>query len=210
MIQAVRPRIIVFDNVKGLLGTRFDAYRSQMLLGLSRLGYESSFRLVNAADFGVPQSRPIVIMVGVRDVSLSSFRWPEPCTHASITVGETLHALMSSRGWHGADQWRHRADSIAPAIVGGSRKHGGPDLGPSRTKKAWEQLGVNGLSLANDAPGPNFTGSPRLTLQMVAALQGFPNDWRFCGGKTDVYRQIAQALPPSVSRAIALALQPLL
>ena len=68
---------------------------------------------------------------------------------------------------------------IAPTIVGGSKKHGGPDLGPTRARAAWATLGVEGKSLFNEAPGPDFVGMPRLTVRMVARLQGFPDEWQF-------------------------------
>ena len=110
---------------------------------------------------------------------------------------------MAANGWRGADLWRERANEIAPTIVGGSKKHGGPDLGPTRARKAWATLGVNGLSIANDAPERDFVGMPRLTLRMVARLQGFPDDWQFHGKKTPAYRQVGNAFPPPVARAMA-------
>jgi DNA (cytosine-5)-methyltransferase 1 len=116
-----------------------------------------------------------------------------------------LGQLRSSThcGWPGAEAWRDRADEIAPTIVGGSLKHGGPDLGPTRARKAWATLGVDGLGIADAAPSKNQTGMPRLTVKMVAKLQGFPDDWRFSGGKTAAYRQVGNAFPPPVARAVA-------
>ena len=64
-------------------------------------------------------------------------------------------------------------------------------------------MGVEGKSLADAAPMPDFTGMPRLTLRMVARLQGFPDDWQFHGRKTTAYRQIGNAFPPQVACAVA-------
>jgi len=110
---------------------------------------------------------------------------------------------MAENGWRGVDQWRERANSIAPTLVGGSKKHGGPDLGPTRARRAWESLGVDGRGLWDAAPGPDFVGMPRLTTQMTARIQGFPHDWQFSGRKTAAYRQIGNAFPPPVARAVA-------
>ena len=92
---------------------------------------------------------------------------------------------------------------IAPTLVGGSKKHGGPDLGPTRAREAWKKLGVNGLGIANEAPGPEFPVGqmPKLTLRMVARLQGFPDNWQFAGRKTSAYRQVGNAFPPPIAWA---------
>ena len=110
---------------------------------------------------------------------------------------------MALRGWRGAPEWRKRANDIAPTIVGGSKKHGGPDLGPTRARKAWAALGVDGLVIAEAPPERDFIGMPRLTVPMVARLQGFPDNWRFTGKKTPAYRQVGNAFPPPVARAVA-------
>jgi DNA (cytosine-5)-methyltransferase 1 len=92
--------------------------------------------------------------------------------------------------------------------VGGSKKHGGADLGPTRAKRHWrDELGVDALGIADEPPGPDFDphGRPRLTVGMAALLQGFPPDWDFKGGKTAQYRQVGNAFPPPVARAVGRA-----
>ncbi|MBX4171914.1 hypothetical protein K3M35_25360 [Rhodococcus sp. DMU2021] len=73
-------------------------------------------------------------------------------------MGELLHDLMATNGWRGANRWREQANVIAPTLVGGSKKHGGPDLGPTRAKRAWAALGVDGMGLWDDAPPRDFVG----------------------------------------------------
>jgi DNA (cytosine-5)-methyltransferase 1 len=115
---------------------------------------------------------------------------------------------MGARGWPGAAAWAGRAAGIAPTIVGGSKKHGGPDLGPTRARAAWRELGVDGLGIADEAPGPDFplTAMPKLTTRMVARLQGFPDTWQFSGRKTAAYRQVGNAFPPPVAAAVGRAI----
>ena len=60
------------------------------------------------------------------------------------------------------------------------------------------------MGLANDAPNANFKGMPRLTVEMTAKIQGFPESWKFMGGKTAAYRQVGNAFPPPVASAVAL------
>jgi DNA (cytosine-5)-methyltransferase 1 len=116
---------------------------------------------------------------------------------------------MASGGWPGADAWAARACGIAPTIVGGSKKHGGPDLGPTRARQAWAALGVDGLGVADHPPGPDFPPSqpPKLTVAMVSRLQGFPDSWSFSGRKTAAYRQVGNAFPPPVARALGTAIR---
>jgi DNA (cytosine-5)-methyltransferase 1 len=113
---------------------------------------------------------------------------------------------------------RDAGRGVAPTLVGGSRKHGGADLGPTRAKRAWGAMGVNALGVANDRkecdPERDLfrpTG-PMLTVEQAAIIQGFPRGWNFQGRKTARYRQVGNAFPPpvaeAVGRAIAAVLRP--
>jgi DNA (cytosine-5)-methyltransferase 1 len=193
----------MIENVRGFLDAVFQDYRTYIRGELGADGYVTGWKLMMASDFGVPQLRPRVVFVALRADEASHFVWPAPAGTPTRTVGQELLDLMSANGWNGAPRWAAQADQIAPTIVGGSHKHGGPDLGPTRARAAWAQLGVDGLGIANQAPDPDFEGSPRLTLRMVARLQGFPDEWRFAGTKTKQYRQIGNAFPPPFASAIA-------
>lgn len=203
IIDAVRPRAVMIENVRGFLGAVFHDYRERLKSQLDALGYKTDWRLLNASDFGVPQLRPRVVIVAVRNERSDFFDWPEPNSHNPPTVGETLHDLMAARGWKGADKWAAAADEIAPTIVGGSKKHGGPDLGPTRARAAWATLGVEGRTIAPEAPDVFHNSMPRLTVPMVARIQGFPDDWHFTGAKTNAYKQVGNAFPPPVAQAVS-------
>jgi DNA (cytosine-5)-methyltransferase 1 len=202
VIKQCQPRAVMIENVRGLLDAVFDDYRNHVESQLELLGYKPDWRMYNATDFGVPQLRPRVLFVAVRRDLQDGFSWPMPSLTLPPTVGEVLEDLMAANGWKGARQWARSADVIAPTVVGGSLKHGGPDLGPTRARKAWASLGVDGLGIWDEAPGPDFVGMPRLTVRMVARLQGFPDDWQFAGGKTAAYRQVGNAFPPPVACAV--------
>lgn len=203
LVDEMKPRALMIENVRGFLDAVFEDYRLGLKKQLKKMGYVADWRLLNASEFGVPQLRPRVVIVALRKELVEHFDWPQVALHNPPTVGETLYDLMSARGWRGVDAWRERANEIAPTIVGGSKKHGGPDLGPTRARKAWASLGVNGMTIAEEAPDPEFVGMPRLTVRMVARLQGFPDDWHFSGRKTWAYRQVGNAFPPPVAAAVA-------
>lgn len=203
LVDECRPRAVMLENVRGLLDAVFDDYRNKVEKQLKKLGYKPSWRLINASDHGVSQLRPRVVFVGIHKDFSDSFSWPVITPEAAPTVGDLLYDLMAEHGWRGAKKWRQNASSIAPTLVGGSKKHGGPDLGPTRAKRAWASLGVDGLGIADSAPVKDFVGMPRLTTRMAARVQGFPDTWQFAGRKTAAYRQIGNAFPPPVACAVA-------
>jgi DNA (cytosine-5)-methyltransferase 1 len=203
VVDQVRPKAVMIENVRGILDAVFDDYRRYVSVELKRLGYQCGWKLMNACDFGVPQLRPRVVFVAIRKEYAEFFSWPAESENVASTVGDTLFDLIAVNGWRGAKAWRARANEVAPTIVGGSLRHGGPDLGPTRSRAAWATLGVDGRGIANEPPSRDFVGSPRLTVRMVARLQGFPDDWTFHGGKTQSYRQVGNAFPPPVARAVA-------
>ena len=202
LVDALRPQAVLLENVRGLLAAVFNDYRQQMKDRFETMGYWADWRILHASDFGVPQLRPRMVIIALRKEIANHFSWPEGDGHEPPSVGEALHELMAKGGWVGAASWMRRAHGIAPTIVGGSLKHGGPDLGPTRARRAWAALGVDGLGIANGPPSRNLVGMPRLTVPMVSRLQGFPEEWTFSGGKTAAYRQVGNAFPPPVARAV--------
>ncbi len=205
LVDQIRPKAVMIENVRGIYEAVFRDYRLYISDRLKSLGYETGWRLMNASDFGVSQLRPRVVFVAVKHEYTERFTWPDGSRQAPPAVGDVLYDLMAAGGWRGADAWRRLANEIAPTIVGGSHKHGGPDLGPTRARRAWAALGVDGLGIAADPPGPDFPldAMPRLTIRMVARLQGFPDEGRFSGGKTAAYRQVGNAFPPPFAKAVA-------
>lgn len=252
IIDALRPRAVMIENVRGILEPPevFIDYRRDILNTLRSLGYvvprieehwsaekqdyvmRSVWRRMDAKWFGVPQLRPRAILVAIHEDALAEspveFQWPLRLDEGGATVFHALDKSMEERCrefWDKNEdgnpaqpgertgevvykEWRKAAleaeeagRGIAPTLVGGSRKHGGADLGPTRAKRAWKALGVDAMGVANDPhecdPKRDLfrpTG-PMLTVQQAARIQGFPEDWKFQGRKTARYRQVGNAFP---------------
>lgn len=209
LVRESRPRAVLLENVKGLTYPRFASYRNQIRGSLHDMGYETRWQLVYSSEYGVAQLRPRFLLVALRPEDMRRFHWPEPIG-TPPTVGEVLHDLVAAGGWSGANEWAtERATSVAPTIVGGSKKHGGADLGPSRAKARWREMGVDGRSLADAPPSSELDSSAliRLTVRMGARIQGFPDDWEFAGRKTASWRCVGNAFPPPVANAIGSAIR---
>ncbi|MER7968643.1 DNA (cytosine-5-)-methyltransferase [Streptomyces sp. NPDC096080] len=206
------------------------------------LGYTvAKWDVLEASDFGVPQLRPRAILVAFRRDVIEDlkYEWPTATHEEPVSVADALEASMSERygryfggeddqrarhayaRWQGMARGRDAAlkgkgGGIAPTLVGGSKKHGGADLGPSRAKTAWKLLGVSGMGVANSidlcrekkSEGRDLFGAdgPMLTVQQAAIIQGFPVEWEFSGGKTAQYRQVGNAFPPPVAKAVGTSI----
>ncbi|MFG2754118.1 DNA cytosine methyltransferase [Streptomyces xanthophaeus] len=221
----VQPKALLLENVRGLSANRFAGYRQHVLDRLKEHGYIAEWQLLQADDFGVSQLRPRFVLVALQQEFAPYFEWPQRRPGSAKSVGELLVDLMEENGWKGAQEWARSASGIAPTIVGGSKKHGGADLGPTRAKRAWAEKGVDAMGVANAAPPvagpPVIDGRPRpkLTTAMVARIQGWQDAdsegdggeddfrWRFHGLKTSVYRQIGNAFPPPVAKALGVSIR---
>ena len=202
LIDEIKPKAVMLENVRGFLDPVFTEYRGHIIEEITAMGYAVQIKLLNANDYGVPQLRPRIVIIGIRNDIEQVFSYPEEHPEKTKSVGETLFDLISANGWNGAEEWAKNASSIAPTIVGGSKKHGGPDLGPVRARKAWAALGVDGTGIANIAPESDYQGMPKLTPRMVARIQGFPDTWSFGEKKTAACRMIGNAFPPPVAKAV--------
>jgi len=208
LIEEAGPKAVLLENVKGLAAKRFHAYLNQIIIRLKNMGYRVFWRIINAHDHGVPQLRPRFVLVALTNPAADFFNWPEPARDQR-TVAEAIGDLVGACGWPGLESWLNLANSIAPTLVGGSKKHGGPDLGPTRARKQWSEMGIDGLGIANHPPPKDWPiESPfKLTLKMTARIQGFPDDWIFAGNKTSIYRQIGNAFPPPVAEAVGRSIR---
>ncbi|CAL9458319.1 Modification methylase AplI [Streptomyces sp. enrichment culture] len=220
LVDDLDPKAVMIENVRGLLDPKFEQYRQDIIKQLESMGYEKCYwDILEAKDYGVPQLRPRAILVAMKPKYAQHFEHRKPKAGKQVSVADALEdsmkarydaAAAGSRADEAFKKWYEKAlKGVAPTIVGGSKKHGGADLGPTRAKRAWEELGVCGLGVANephemkDMERDLFAAAgPKLTVTQAALIQGFDEDWKFFGRKTAAYRQVGNAFPPPVAKAV--------
>lgn len=206
IVAELRPRAVMIENVPGIFNNDHVLGRINTLARFDQLGYDMEWRLVEGPHFGLAQKRRRTILVALKRGTMHRFRWPAPLNMVPPTVGTLLRDLMGARGWKGLEEWVEKANKASPTVTGGSDKKGGNDLGKPKTQKAWAELGIDASGLADELPGPDFVGMPRLTPAMLARLQDFPDEWQFVGSRKSVRMQIGNAFPPRLARVMGLSL----
>lgn len=235
VLEFLRPRAFLLENVPGLAYDVHSDALTHILDTAEKAGYRCQWRILNAADYGVPQIRQRVFVVGVRD---GSFVWPEP-THAE-RPGETLFAI-GLLPWMTAGMAIGDLDTEAMGddeghVAGGKHQEllrlvppgdnylyftaerGYPDPKFVWRSRYWSFL----LKLSPDRPswtiqakrsnnmGPFHWRNRILRIEEIKRLQTFPDDWHLAGNVENQWKQIGNAVPPLVAEHLGSAIRRLL
>lgn len=205
LVQEARPAALMLEMAASGLGLDRVAHCEKMIDELCRLGYTSEWQVLNALDYGLPQSRHRLFLVAVKESLSRRFRWPEKRSRQG-SVGDSLSDLMSANGWQGADAWKRRAAGTAPSMISVGRRHGQASVRMGRDP--WARIALDSSGIADLAPAANdpMNLMPRLTVSMAARMQGFPDDWCFCGRKFEVHWQVCNASLPPMAEAVGSAI----
>jgi DNA (cytosine-5)-methyltransferase 1 len=236
LVLELRPRFFVLENVGGLLSRHGREFHQYVERAAASAGYRFHVQKLNAADFGVPQIRWRVVMVGERlDGNRSYFAFPvrtfSPETYRTVRTAIASLPRPPENGSPHPEIWNHFREARLSAInlqrlkhipEGGGREHLPEDLAlPCHTNnKKHRHLDVYGR-LAWDKPAVTLTarfdsftrgrfGHPidhrTITLREGARLQSFPDEFRFFGNREEIARQVGNAVPPMLAKAIAMSL----
>lgn len=209
VIRHVRPLYAIAENVKGILSIGKGDVFKMILRDFENCGYHVKYEVLNAADYGVPQLRYRVFIVARRQDIPEPVRFPPQPTHTQYPNQE----LFPLRPWVSIDE----------ALAG----LGEPDerVDPAHTYSKYK-LRFNGYlghrTVLGSHPSPTITArgddrggvvvihhpsnERRMTARELAIIQGFPRNYHFAGSRTSIYRQVANAVPPGLAKAVASTL----
>lgn len=203
VIEDKRPKFFLAENVKGLTNLGKGEVFKMILSDFEHLGYRVQYRILNAADYGVPQTRMRVIIVGVRSDIDWEYEFPK--------------ATHSQDGRDGLPAWV----SVSDALKGLPDPDSENNI-PNHTYSKYK-LNINGYIghrlLDPDKPAPTVTargdnrggvvilphpnGQRRMSCRELASVQSFPVDYEFAGNNSSIYRQIGNAVPPLLAYTVA-------
>lgn len=198
-----KPKFFLAENVKGILSLGKGEIFKMILSDFSNLGYRVKYRVMNAADYGVPQTRMRVIMVGVRNDVDWEYVYPEPTHNQNgadgmkkwVSVEEALSILPNPDEPNDVPNHQYSKYKLDFNGYIGHRKLAPDKPAPTVTARGDSKGGVVIL------PHPN--GVRRMSCREVATVQSFPVNFIFSGPGSSVYRQIGNAVPPLLAKAVA-------
>jgi len=205
VLKVKQPKFFVAENVKGILSLNQGEIFKMILLDLTNAGYKVNYKVMNAADFGVPQKRERVIIIGVRqDVNLT-LEYPE-ATHSEynnllenkkiwVSIGEALRNIPEPEEIHNLSNHTYSKFKLKFNGYIGNRAIDPTKPAPTVTARGDEKGGVVVLHHPKN--------HRRMSARELAITQSFPVDFVFEGSNSSVYRQIGNAVPPLMAFAIA-------
>lgn len=225
LLKDIKPKFFIMENVGGILSVRGKPFVKALFENMEAEGYSILQKKLTASNYGVPQDRKRVIIVGeLTNGKSTSFEYPEPLSGKKKTVREAIADLMDKTE---EDIPNHKSDKLSAinlkriqAITEGQGQDSLPDelqLECHKKNNGHRHLDTYGR-MAWDQPSPTITarfdsfsrgrfGHPVLdrtiTLREGARLQTFPDTFEFVGTKIEVARQIGNAVPPVLAKRIA-------
>ena len=220
LIKELRPKFIVMENVKGILTLDKGAYLENVMKTLHEAGYNAEYRLINMADYGVPEIRNRVIIIGNRVGLPVAFPNPDHSDNPDdglpgwAACGSVLKDLVDMPD---NPQFNHVALKHTPKNIERYKliPQGGrlpedklsPELYRKNFGNTFKRLDPNRPALTmvpgNDAFPIHPTLHRSLTVREAARIQSFDDEFVFWGAKVHIRKQIGNAVPPLLAEAIA-------
>jgi DNA (cytosine-5)-methyltransferase 1 len=217
-LDKLQPKMFLFENVRGLL--THDGGRTYKIITdiFSDTGYTIQKRVLNAWNYGVAQKRERLITIGIRNdlVQYGNFKFPKEHTYKPV-LRDVLQNVPKSEGTQYSKRKKEIYDLVPP---GGYWKDIDPEIAKEYMKSCWDmEGGRTGIlrRLSMDEPSLTVLTSPSqkqtdrchplesrpFTVRENARIQGFPDEWEFCGSVSQQYKQVGNAVPVNLAYEVA-------
>lgn len=205
VLSIKKPRYFVAENVKGILSLEKGEVFKMIAADFSNTGYQVKHQVLNSANYGVPQKRERVIIIGVRNDLNISIDHPDP-THIDtkfypsklkpwVSVQKALENIPDPDGNHSLLNHTYSKFKLKFNGYIGNRRIEPTKPAPTVTARGDSKGGVVVLHHPNN--------KRRMSARELAVIQSFPSDFEFIGTNSSVYRQIGNAVPPLMAFHIA-------
>lgn len=218
-VKEVQPKMFLAENVRGLVSHDHGRTLETILSVFESLGYSVQYKVLNACYFGVGQKRERVVIIGIRNDMSIKFEYPKPDKEWT-TLADALRDCPASSGESYSERkkkvmelvppggcWVDLPEDVAKDYMGKSYYSGGGRRGMAR-RIAWDEpcltLTTSPSQKQTERCHPDETRP--FTVREYARIQSFPDDWEFCGGIGDQYKQIGNAVPVELARRIGVQL----
>lgn len=203
VIAAKKPKFFVAENVKGILSLAKGEVIKMIINDFESLGYKVQKKVLNAADYGVPQLRNRVIITGVRSDLDFVYEYPKQTNSEKeedglkkwVSVSEALKNLPDPDLPNNIPNHEYSKFKLKFNGYLGNRAINPDRPAPTVTARGDDKGGVVVLHHPNN--------QRRMTCRELATVQSFPVDFEFVGNKSSIYRQIGNAVPPLLGLAVA-------
>lgn len=204
IVARTKPKFFVAENVKGILSLGKGVVFDKIVGDFAAAGYECLHSLLNAANYGVPQFRERVFILGIRNDLDVRIEFPPKATHTErphdslkklVTAGEALAPIPEPESNHKLKNHVYTKFKLKFNGYISNRKVDPRKPCPTITARGDDRGGAMIL------PHPN--GHRRMSCREIATIQSFPLDFEFVGSMTSVYRQIGNAVPPLLAKSVA-------
>lgn len=226
IMEQVRPKMFLVENVRGLTTHDHGRTLKTMIDTFEGLGYDTTYRVLNAWDYGVAEKRERMVLIGIRNDLNITYQYPEPHSYKPV-LRDVLQNVPDSPGQQFSESkrevmeqvpaggyWRDLPEEVAKAYMGKSYYSGGGRTGMAR-RLSWDEpsltLTTSPSQKQTERCHPDETRP--FTTREYARIQSFPDDWQFAGGTGAVYKQIGNAVAvkfaAEVGRSIVASLNQL-
>lgn len=219
IMQQVKPKMFLVENVKGLTTNDHGRTLQIMIKIFHDLGYQITYQVLNAWNYGVAEKRERMFMIGIRDDLNITYSYPKPYHYQPVLKDVLVNVPVSPGQHYSANKkavmklvpaggcWRNLPQDIAKSYMGKSYYSTGGRTGMAR-RLSWNEpsltLTTSPSQKQTERCHPDETRP--LTTREYARIQSFPDNWQFMGNTNSIYKQIGNAVPVNLAKCIGLSI----